>query len=126
MKRKCWFYLCIIQTVLLLGAVCLAIWPSLTAEKLQKTDLTEYVVQFSEENNYLPDAGYIPDTETAKAVGSVVIDKLTGNSLFGTITVKYDEDNRLWKISKSYLFRQGGFVIIEQDSGKIVKALLTK
>ena len=46
--------------------------------------------------------------------------------IFSITEVRYDEKNRLWKVNKSNLFAQGGFVIIEQDTGKIVRALLNK
>ncbi len=74
----------------------------------------------------MPDAGYIPDAKTAKAVCEPMIDEMTGNKSLGGVTIAYDAENRLWLVEKSYLFAPGGFVLIEQDSGKILKALLTK
>ena len=126
MEKKFWFFLCVFQSIIILSAIFLVIWPSLTISEPQSVDLTDYLSHFSEENNFLPDSGYIPNVETAKTVGSSIIDKLTGKSFFGIATVKYDENNRLWMIEKSYLFGGGGFVIIDQDTGKVIKALLTK
>ena len=75
----------------------------------------------------LPDAGYIPDAKTAKIIGSQIIDKMTGRRhMLSEIIIKYDEENRLWFVAKNYFPRNGGLVVIEQDSGKIVKASLIK
>lgn len=126
MKKNIWFYLCIIQTVILFGVIIAGVWSSISNPKARKVDLGEYLSQFSEDNNFIPDTGYIPDAKTAKIVGSQIIDKLTNKSLFGVTTVEYDDKNRLWKVEKGYLFSHGGFVIIEQDNGKVIKALLTK
>lgn len=126
MRKKIWFYLFIIQAIIIVGLILLTICPSIVISKPKNVDLKEYLDSFSEGNNYLPDAGYIPDAETAKIVGGAVLDELTGNCFFGITAVEYDEENRLWLVNKGYLFSPGGFVVIEQDSGKIVKALLNK
>lgn len=81
------------------------------------------------ENNYLPNEGYIPDVKTAAKIGSAIIDELCeedGMLGLGFVDVEYDENNRLWKVNKTYLFHRGAFVIIEQDTGEIVKALLNQ
>ena len=126
MKKKSLIYLSVIQTIIILVFILITICSSVLFTKPQKADLTEYLSELSEEHNYFPDRGYIPDAETAKAVGEKIIDSLTGNKGLGAISIKYDEENRLWQVGKSYLFRGGGFVIIEQDSGRVIKALLTK
>ena len=95
----------------------------------KEADLVEKLSHYSEDNNYLPEAGYIPDAETAKRIGSIIIDNLTGHNFsfeYNSAIVKYDEENRLWYVEKGYLTAPGGLVIIEQDTGRIVKALLTK
>lgn len=127
MKSKVWFYLCIFQAIIM-GLVFTMLLPSFTNKDLQQVDLVEYLSQFDEKNNYLPDTGYIPDAKTAVAVGSAILDELVGNgySPINSTAIEYDEQNRLWLIKKSYFPHHGGFVIVEQDSGKIVKALLTK
>ena len=128
MKKRIWFYLCIAQSIVILGVVFMMILPSLVGKEVQQLDLVEYLGQFDEGNNYLPEVGYIPDAKTAQVVGSAIIDKMIGSgyTLISTITVKYDNENRLWLIEKGYFPHHGGFVIIKQDSGEIVKALLTK
>jgi hypothetical protein len=126
MKNKIWFYLFIIQTIILFGVIFVAIWSSLYVPKVRKTDLVEYLDQFTEDNNFIPDAGYIPDARTAKIVGSQIIDKMANHRWFGSVTIEYDEVNRLWKVEKGYFIFQGGFVIIEQDTGKVIKALKSK
>ncbi len=80
-----------------------------------------------EKYDWIPDAGYIPDAKTAKIIGSQIIDKITGSShIISKIVIKYDAENRLWLVIKNYFPRNGGIVIMEQDSGKVVKAFLTK
>ena len=86
----------------------------------------QYLDDFSEDNNNYPELGYIPDAKTAATVGGAVIDQLTGKHLLGAITVSYDPEARLWLVHKGYFPHAGGFVIIEQDSGRIIKALLCK
>ena len=126
MDRKVWFYICIFQSVVLIGVLIVCLWSPFAVPKVRKTDLKEFLNQFSENNNYLSDEGYIPDAKTAKIVGSRIVDNLTGHSWFGGVNIEYDQKNRLWKVNKGYLFSNGGFVVIEQDSGKIIKALLSK
>lgn len=126
MKKGICFYLCIVQAAVILIGLCAMAWSCWAEPEVRETDLVEFLGQFSEENNYLPDAGYIPDAKTAKAVGKPIIDEMTGNRSLGGVTIKYDAENRLWLVEKGYLFGHGGFVLIEQDSGKILKALLTK
>ena len=126
MSKKTLRMVCIIQGIIIAIGVFVAVRSTMTANKFQNADLVEYLNQFSEENNYLPDAGYIPDAKTAKLVGSAIIDGMTGEKWFGETTVKYDAENRLWRVDKGYLFHRGGFVVIEQDSGKVIKALFVK
>ena len=97
MRKKCWFYICIVQAVVILSMVFMPKLASLTAPELEEADLVEFLSHYHEDNNFLPDVGYVPDAETA-AVGSAIVDKLTGQKIFGTIGVTYDEENRLWKI----------------------------
>lgn len=127
MKKKFWFYLCIIQAIILASMIAVFLWSSFSPVHYEKTNLQELLEEL-EGQNYLPETGYIPDAKTAKIVGACIIDNLTEHSRFriSSVTVEYDEENRLWLVSKGYLFSHGGFVVIEQDSGKIVKALLMK
>ena len=95
--------------------------------KVKEVDLKQYL-EMHEENNYIPDVGYINDARTAAVIGGSIIDNLCNKTLLhiGHITVGYDAENRLWKVSKGYLFEQGAFVIIKQDTGEILKALYYK
>lgn len=126
MKKKIWFWLCMIQAVIILVGGCALLFttPSVTYEG--EMDIRSYVDDFAEDNNYYPELGYIPDAKTAATVGEAVIDQLTGKHLFGAVTVSYDPEARLWLVHKGYFPHAGGFVIIEQDSGRIIKALLCK
>ena len=125
-KSKWWFYICIVQAIVMIGATVF-IAMSAAPVKPENADLKEYVSQFSEENNYLPEKGYISDAETAVRVGGAIIDNMCEkDGSFGSVSLYYDRENRLWMVDKGYLFHPGGFVVIEQDSGKVVKALLSK
>ena len=126
MKKKIWFWLCIAEAVIILVGGCALLFatPSVTYEG--EMDIQAYLDDFSEDNNYYPELGYIPDAKTAAAIGGAVIDKLTGKRLFGAVTVSYDPEARLWLVTKNYFPHAGGYVVIEQDSGKIIQALLHK
>jgi len=127
MDKKIWFYLSIIQTIVLISILMVFILQNTIPVNFKETDISKHWV-LREENDYLPNVGYIPDAKTAKIIGSCVIDNLTGYSRFriNSIAVEYDEENRIWLISKGYIFSGGGMVAIEQDSGKIIRAVLTK
>ena len=64
----------------------------------------------------------------AAKVGGCIIDNMCDKSGFnlGVTTVEYDSENRLWGVTKSYGFAKSGIVIIDQDTGEIVRALLQK
>ena len=126
MKKKLWFWICMIETGIILigGCILLFTTPSVTYEG--EMDIRAYLDDFSEDNNDYPELGYIPDAKTAATVGGAVIDQLTGKHLFGAVTVSYDPEARLWLVHKGYFPHAGGFVVIEQDSGRIIKALLCK
>lgn len=126
MKNRVWFYLCIIQTIALFAAVLfliIGVFP--WTPEPQTVDLNEYLQQFAEENNFVPDVGYIPDARTAKTVGSAIIEQLCGIK-YGFVEIAYDRQNRLWRVERWNLFHPGAMVVIEQDSGKVIKALLSK
>ena len=126
MKKKIWFLLCMVEAAIILvgGCALLITTPSVTYEG--EMDIQAYLEDITEGNNNYPEIGYIPDAKTAAAVGGAVIDQLTGKHLFGAVTVSYDPDARLWLVHKGYFPHAGGYVIIEQDSGRIVTALLCK
>ena len=126
MKKKIWFCLFLIEAVIILVGGCALLFttPSVTYEG--EMDVQAYLDDFSEDNNYYPELGYIPDEKTAATVGGAVIDQLTGKHLFGAVTVSYDPEARLWLVTKNYFPHNGGFVVIEQDSSKVIKALLNK
>jgi len=103
------------------------LYSSIGFEKGKEISMQKYL-EMPLENNYKSDEGYIPDYKTAARVGGGIIDSMLDKSVFdfGHTTVRYDAENRLWKVTRGYLFDQGGFVIIEQDTGRVVKALLNK
>ncbi len=95
--------------------------------KPKDSDLQSYL-ELNPENNYYYDSECIPNAKTAAKIGGVIIDNMCNKGAFsiGFITVEYDAANRLWRVNKGYLFSQGGFVVIKQDTGEIVRALLNK
>lgn len=126
MHKKIWFYICIFQTVIIVIGTLAIFLPSFTTPKAEEVDVVEFLDSYTEGNNFVPEQGYIPDSQTAKIVGSKIIDELTGESWFGNTIVEYDSANRLWLIHRTYLLNRGGFVVIEQDTGRVIKALLYK
>jgi len=124
--KKIWFYLCITEAALIFAAA-VYILPEFLPVKAEEADLSDFLPQFAESNNYVPDAGYIPDAKTAKTVGACIIDNLAGKKGLGSYRVKYDGKNRLWYVSKGYFFfSPGGVVVIEQDTGRVIEAWLEK
>ena len=115
-----------IEAVIILVGGCALLFTTPSVIYEGEMDVQVYLDDFSEDNNYYPELGYIPDAKTAATVGVAVIDQLTGKHLFGAVTVSYDPEARLWLVQKGYFPHAGGFVIIEQDSGRIIKALLCK
>ena len=126
MKKKLWFWLCLIEAAVILVGGCAVLFSTPYVFSEGEMDIRSYVDDLAEDNNYAPELGYIPDAKTAATVGGAVIDQLTGKHLFGAVTVSYDPEARLWLVQKGYFPHAGGFVIIEQDSGRIIKALLCK
>lgn len=128
MRQRLLLSLAIVQGVILILIVMSSIRSASNEQRYECADLKAYMAQFVEGNNYIPSSGYVPDAKTARAVGSSILDTLIANrSILGSsVEVQYDEKNRLWRVGKSYLLGGGGFVIIEQDSGRIRLALLSK
>lgn len=126
MKKKIWFWLCMVEAAIILVGGCALLFATPSVNYEGETDIRTYLEDTTEGNNNYPEVGYIPDAKTAAAVGGVVIDQLTGKHLFGAVTVSYDPEARLWLVHKGYFPHAGGFVVIEQDSGRIVTALLCK
>ena len=126
MKKKLWFWICLIETAVILVGGCAVLFSTPFVSYEGEMDIRSYVDDFAEDNNFTPEVGYIPDYKTAGEIGGAIIDELTGKSLFGAVTVSYDPEARLWLVHKGYFPHAGGFVIIEQDSGRIIKALLCK
>ena len=126
MKKKIWFWLCMIEAAVILVGGCAVLFSTPYVSYEGESDIRSYVDDLAEDNNYAPEVGYIPDAKTAATVGGAVIDQLTGKHLLGAITVSYDPEARLWLVHKGYFPHAGGFVVIEQDSGRIIKALLCK
>ena len=95
--------------------------------KPKEADL-QYYLELPPDNNYYSSGECIPNAQTAARVGSIIIDNMCNRSGFnvGFISVEYDGANRLWLVNKSYYFSQGGCVVIRQDTGEIVRALLNK
>lgn len=122
MKNRLLIGICVIQLFIIL----LTLLPSIIPPNVLDADLVEYLDQYTEDNNYYPDNGYIPNAKTAKKIGIAIIDELTDSSGLGFVTIKYDKDNKLWYIQKNYLLGKGCFIVIEQESGKVIKALLLK
>lgn len=128
MNKRKWIYLAIgifvivVATVIAVVSIC-----SYSFVKAKEADLQSYL-EMPSENNYYAYEACIPDAQTAARIGSALIDNMCEKSAFdvGFVTVEYDAANRLWRVNKGYLFSQGGFVILQQDTGEVVRALRNK
>lgn len=127
MKKRIWLYIAIVLLVMIVVAIAVMSNCSYLFIKPEEANLQQYL-ELTPENNCYSSEGFIPDAQTAARVGSIIIDNMCNKSVFDVefITVEYDGTNRLWKVNKSYLFSQSGFVIIKQDTGEIIRALLNK
>lgn len=127
MKKRIWLYFLIGLFVMAVVTMVVVSNYAYIFIQPQKTDL-QYYLELTPENNYYSSGECIPDAQTAGRVGSIIVDNMCNKGVFniGFTTVEYDDTNRLWKIDKSYFFSQGGFVVIKQDTGEIIRALLNK
>lgn len=128
MNKRIWFYISIVLFVFLLILLGAVLNYSCVILDQGNANLQVYM-EMVPENNFYANKACIPDAKTAAKVGSAIIDNMCNKNgfHFGFITVEYDGTNRLWEVNKAYgLFNQGGFVIIKQDTGEIIRALLNK
>ena len=80
------------------------------------------------ENNYYANEPCVPDAKTAAKIGSAILDNMCNASVFDLFRftyVEYDEFNRVWRVTKSYV-RTSGLVLIDQDTGEIRRARFQK
>jgi hypothetical protein len=133
MQKKCWFYICIAQAVVIVSLVLWCTWSAITTPEVKTDDLKEFMSQYNDNADYyndnpdyLAEAGYIPDGKTAKIVGSAILDKISAKKPLSSDLVFYDAENRLWGVERRYLPSHGVRVIIEQDTSKVVRVIKTK
>lgn len=127
MNKKAWFYAFIAAILVVVILIAALFNCSYMFTVAKETDLKNYC-ESSDVNNYYSDGECVPDAKTAAKIGEAIIDNMCNSGFFsfGVVTVEHDSVNRLWKVSKGSLFSKGGFVIIDQQNGEIVKALLNK
>ena len=126
MQKKCWFYICIAQAVVIVSLVLWCAWSAISIPEVKIDNLNEFMSQYNDNANCFIEAGYIPDGKTAKIVGSAILDKISTKTLFSSDLLFYDAENRLWRVERRYPPSHGVCVIIEQDTGKVVRAIKTK
>ena len=126
MRKKCWFYICIAQAVVIVALVLWCVWPAITTPEVSTNDLNELMSRYNDKANLLAEDGYIPDGKTAKIVGSSILDNLSPKKLLSRDLLSYDAENRLWRVERRYFPSHGVCVILEQDTGKVVRVFKTK
>ena len=126
MKERIWLRLCILEAALILILGLALILSSRSILYVGESDVSAYLTEYPDAPAHVPEEGYVPDAKTAGAIGGPVVDKMTGGGFLGSVMVSYDPDDRLWMVTKTYFPYGGGFVIIEQDTGRILLALLHK
>lgn len=127
MKKSAWLYISIVLFTALLIMSISALNYSGTFIKCNNSNLQDDL-DLLPENNYYADEPCVPDAKTAARIGSAVLDNMCNASSFGLFRftyVEYDEANRVWRVTKSYV-RTSGIVIIDQDTGEIIRALFQK
>ena len=127
MKKSAWLYISIVLFVALLIMSISVLNYSYVFIKYENSNLQDDL-DLLPENNYYADEPCVPDAKTAARIGSAVLDNMCNASGFGLFRftyVEYDEANRVWRVTKSYV-RTSGIVIIDQDTGEIIRALFQK
>ena len=134
MKKKIWFWLFWIQTIVVIVCVLVTggiLFYHTVPTQVTDTSLKSYELQWEEESWY-PEEGFVPDAKSAKAIGEEILDARLKINIIEKLliphatTVEYDEQNRLWMIRVTYLFTGGGDVVIDQDTGEVRYLLLAK
>lgn len=121
MKKRCkkLFFICIAEGVLLLLFFCYFLLSVLPPKTLSH-------MTYGEEPGLVPENGFVTDARTAEAIGSAVIDRVTGHTSIQKGEVFFDHDHNLWIVCRSYWFSPGAEAYIDPQTGEIVKLLLYK
>lgn len=130
MNKKVWPILSLALAVILIAVIVWSLGSSFMFLKEKDADLQSELDHLEQcpENNFYHNQECVTDAVAAARIGSAIVDNMCGKSMLdiGFVTVEYDSSNRLWRVSKNYLFSTGGYTIIDQDTGEIVLALLYK
>ena len=121
MKKRCNKLLitCIIEGMLLIiffGYFLLSALPPKT--------LSQWT--YGEEPGFVPENGFVTDARTAEAIGSAVIDHVTGHTSLQKGEVFFDHNHNLWIVCRSYWFSPGAEAYIDPKTGRILKLLFYK
>ena len=82
--------------------------------------------QYPIEPGHTPEDGFISSAEEAERIGRAVSDELSGKHSLIKASVYHDEENRLWVVVTHYFRAPNGWVLIDQDTGQIIKFLYLK
>lgn len=127
MKKTAWFYISLALFVALLIMSISVLNYSYVFIKYKNSNLQDDL-DLLPENNYYANEPCVPDAKTAAKIGSAILDNMCNASVFDLFRftyVEYDEFNRVWRVTKSYV-RTSGIVLIDQDTGEIIRALFQK
>ena len=126
-KKKVLFWVLIPVSIVLIFALMSLLENSCIIIEQKNVHFMSQLGDKPDTNNYYMDGDVIPDAQTAAKIGSAIIDNMCGNGWdFGFLTIDYDDQERLWKVHKSYLFGRGGYAIVDQETGEIIQALKYK
>ena len=119
-KYKILKTLLLLETILLAVVLICFVFSALPPKsKTHGTGLNDVI-----EPGYSPANGFVPDAETAAAIGGDVIDSICGRTgARWRTSVYYDGENQAWAVSKFYFGHPGGVVYIDQQTGAILKFL---
>ena len=124
-----WLYVVIVvETVLLALSLALQIYSSVPPRIKEHWHYVDDLEHFPypAEPGYYPEEGFVSSAKSAEAIGSAIIDDITGKSSLIKASVYYDSENKIWIIYKSYFDAPGGVVYIDQQTGEVLKFLFLK
>ena len=117
--NKVLLFFCIIEGVLLLFFSVIYLFSIMPPKVLSH-------LNYGEEPGFIPEDGFVADARTAEAVGSAVIDHVTGHSSVQKGEVFFDCEHNVWIVCRSYWFSPGAEAYIDPKTGRILKLLFYK
>ena len=123
MRKKIWFYLFCLLLAINIVVVGIYLYQKYSIPDVEIVNASEY------ENpnpvtidDLIPENGFIPDAQTAKVIGGMMIDQFLGKkrTFLTGVDVAYDPEKQVWVVQKGYFPFGGATVILDQNTGAVV------